>query len=212
MRDKRRSVLLFDWDGTLYDSAVTGFAAFRLTFKELGVSSFTEEFYETHYSPNWYSMYEALGLPREQWAGADRLWLEHYRHQPVSMIPGAYDALQAVVGDGYRVGLVTSGTHSRIVREIDHLGLNGVFEVVICNEDVVKKKPHPEGIEKAMVRLNISAESCSYIGDAPEDIQMGKRASVFTVAVRSAYPTSKHLAATEPDLLIESIGELLLHF
>ena len=41
---------------------------------------------------------------------------------------------------------------------------------------------------------------------------MGKRAGVFTVAVRSAYPTSKHLLKEKPDVHLESIKDLLLHF
>jgi phosphoglycolate phosphatase-like HAD superfamily hydrolase len=55
--------LLFDWDGTLVDSAHLGLLAFEKTFSELGVP-FTHAVYEANYSPNWYSTYEALGLPR----------------------------------------------------------------------------------------------------------------------------------------------------
>ena len=52
--------LLFDWDGTLADSAQLGLVAFQKTFDELGVV-FPQDIYETTYSPNWYFLYEALG-------------------------------------------------------------------------------------------------------------------------------------------------------
>ena len=52
--------LLFDWDGTLVDSAHLGLAAFEKTFTQLGVV-FAHDIYEAKYSPNWYSTYEALG-------------------------------------------------------------------------------------------------------------------------------------------------------
>ena len=71
------TTLLFDWDGTLADSAHLGLAAFQKTFVELGVA-FPPEIYEAAYSPNWYSTYEALGLPREKWQAADDLWRRYY--------------------------------------------------------------------------------------------------------------------------------------
>ena len=66
------TTLLFDWDGTLADSAHLGLAAYQKTFAQLGVA-FPQEIYEAAYSPNWYSTYEALGLPREKWQLADEL-------------------------------------------------------------------------------------------------------------------------------------------
>jgi len=51
-----------------------------------------------------------------------------------------------------------------------------------------------------------------YVGDSPEDIEMGKRAGVHTVGVRSSYPGSKRLASVRPDLQVDTIGELLTHF
>ena len=210
-QSKSISTLLFDWDGTLFDSATTGLAAFQRTFHDLGVS-FTLDFYNENYSPNWYSMYEALKLPRDDWKRADELWIEHYGEQPARMVEGAHDAIIQLARRGYRLGVVTSGTQRRVTREINELGLATIFEAVICNEHIVNKKPHPEGLEKAMSSLKATPESCGYVGDAPEDIQMGKNACVLTVGVPSAYPTSKHLRAAEPDLHIESISELLLHF
>ena len=205
------NTLFFDWDGTLYDSATAGLLAFQKTFAELGIS-FTREFYEASYSPNWYAMYEALNLPKERWESADELWLEHYGEQEPRLVEGAKETILDLCARGLRLGIVTSGTQRRVIREIEQLGLTPVFEAVICNEHIVNKKPHPEGLEKAIEQLACSREDCSYIGDAPEDVQMGKRAGVFTVAVRSAYPTSRHLLKEQPDVHLEFIKDLLLHF
>jgi len=212
---KRRTdsinTLLFDWDRTLYDSATAGLLAFQKTFADLGIN-FTREFYEASYSPNWYAMYEALNLSKERWKRADELWLEHYGEQPPRMVDGANETILDLRARGLLLGIVTSGTERRVLREIAQLGLTSVFEAVICNEHIVNKKPHPEGLEKAIRQLACSREDCSYIGDAPEDVRMGKRAGVFTVAVRSAYPTSRHLLKEQPDVHLESIKDLLLHF
>src|SRR5262249_2900869 len=165
-----------------------------------------------NYSPNWYSMYETLGLQKERWKHADQLWLEHYGEQPPLLVDGARETLSNIHTRGYRLGIVSSGSYSRVSREIKLLGLSDLFDVVVCNEDTTNKKPHPEGLVTAMARMNAAASSCSYVGDAPEDIQMGKSASVLTVAVRSASPSSRNLASSNPDILIECISDLLLHF
>ena len=205
------SHLLFDWDGTLLDSSLFGFAAFRKTFSDLKID-FDQTAYESIYSPNWYTMYEALGLPRDLWETADELWIRHYGEESPRLVEGSKEALLELAQRGYSLGIVSSGTRSRVVREIEAAGLSRVFPVVVCNEDIENKKPHPEGLEKAIRMLGTSHDSCVYIGDSPEDIQMGRSARVLAVGIRSNYPTNERLALAQPDLYLESINELLLHF
>ncbi|HEX8772378.1 MAG TPA: HAD family hydrolase [Pyrinomonadaceae bacterium] len=205
------NTLLFDWDGTLNDSALAGFNAFQKSLDELGVP-FTQAFYESNYSPNWYMMYESLRLPPEQWQRADDLWMHHYGEAPAQLVAGAHSTVIELQRRGYRLGIVTSGSQRRVTRELEEIGLSQVFQVVVCNEHIRNKKPHPEGLNEAMHRIASRPEECSYIGDAPEDIQMGKSAGVHTVAVRSTYPTSRNLLSIGPDICLDSISELLLHF
>src|SRR5215831_16292427 len=95
------TTLVFDWDGTLADSASLGLAAFQKTFAELGVA-FPQQIYEATYSPNWYSTYEALGLPKELWQVADELWLRHYGEETAQLIAGAADTVLDLHARGYR--------------------------------------------------------------------------------------------------------------
>ncbi len=155
-----------------------------------------------YYSPNWYAMYETLRLPKDRWETADELWLEHYGEQPPKLVDGAGETIHALRTRGYRLGIVTSGTERRVTREIQQLGLTSTFEALICNEHIANKKPHPEGLEKAMRLLVCAKEVCSYVGDAPEDVRMGKNAGLMTVAVPSAYPTSHNLLSEHPDIHI----------
>jgi HAD superfamily hydrolase (TIGR01549 family) len=205
------NILLFDWDGTLSDTAAAGLEAFQKTFADLG-SPVSRETYERIYSPNWYLMYETLALPREVWPKADELWLQHYGHRLPHLVDGAGEVIRELKRRGYRFGVVSSGTCSRVYREIEILGLRESFEAVICNESIRHKKPHPEGLLLAMARMRCQPHSCCYIGDSPEDIRMGRNAGVFTVGVLSGYPTSRYLAAEKPDLCLESIQQLLDHF
>ena len=203
--------LLFDWDGTLVDSARLGLAAFEKTFSQLGVV-FAHDIYEAKYSPNWYSTYEALGLPRELWPTADDLWIQHYGEQSAPLIEGVGETLLALRTKGYQLGIVSSGSRSRVAREVQQSILKDAFSVVICNEDIVNKKPDPEGLTLAMRELNVEASECAYVGDAPEDIEMGRRGNVLTVGVRSTYPSSARVPNEKPDLYLDRITELVTHF
>jgi HAD superfamily hydrolase (TIGR01509 family) len=203
--------LLFDWDGTLVDSAHLGLVAFEKTFSELGVK-FAHDIYQEKYSPNWYSTYEALGLPKELWQVADDLWIQHYGEQSAPLIDGVGETLLSLRSKGYQLGIVTSGSRSRVCREVEQYVLAGEFAVIICNEDIENKKPHPEGLELAMRGISVNPSQCAYVGDAPEDIEMGRRGNVMTIGVRSAYPSSGRVLKAKPDLYLDRIVELVDHF
>jgi pyrophosphatase PpaX len=213
VNSKRNSIttLLFDWDGTVVDSAQLGLTAYEKTFAELGIL-FDHETYGVVYSPNWLSVYEGLGLPKEQWQRADELWTQHYGEQSAELIEGAGETLAELRRKGYRLGVVSSGNDCRINREIKEFRLAGFFEVVVCHEQIRNRKPHPEGLETAMSSLACSQTEVGYVGDTPEDIEMGKSAGVLTVGVRSAYPTSWKLESHGPDIFLKTFDELLDHF
>ena len=59
--------VLFDWDGTLLNSYAADSAAYLAMFRELEVPWGLPEL-EEHYSPNWYRVYRAAGIPRGKWA------------------------------------------------------------------------------------------------------------------------------------------------
>jgi len=210
-RTKQINTLVFDWDGTLVDSAHLGLLAFQKTFAELEVP-FPMEIYEASYSPNWYSTYRALGLPEELWQRADSLWLQHYGEETAPLIDGVSETLSALHAKGHRLGVVTSGSHSRVTREMERSTLHGLIDVMICNEHIENKKPHPEGLEKALARLDSTPAQSAYVGDAPEDIEMGRRGNVLTIGVRSNYPSSKRLMNAAPDIYLQRIVELEQHF
>jgi HAD superfamily hydrolase (TIGR01549 family) len=198
---------LFDWDGTLCDSGAVHFAAFRASMAEFGIA-LTRERFRAIYTPAWYQMYEACGLPRASWDHADQCWLRHYGEHTADLLPGAAEAIRQLQAAGIRLGIVTGGNRERVVRELERPGLSAAFGPVVCYEDVVHKKPHPEGIERALAEMGGSCVACCYVGDTPEDILMGRDAGVVTVAVVTDYVDRPRLEAVNPDVLIESIGDL----
>jgi HAD superfamily hydrolase (TIGR01549 family) len=205
------NTILFDWDGTLVDSAQSAYDAFRKSMYDMGIAA-DFSVYEKIYSPNWYSMYKAVGLPDEKWKDADDLWIRYYGETVSDLALDVPKALSDLCDRGYILGIVTSGSRVRIHREVNAHGLNEAFRVIVCTEDVVNKKPHPEGLELAMSKLGKLPEACCYVGDNPDDMEMGKRARVQTIGIASRYPRSRNLLSSSADFCIDSIPQLLTHF
>jgi HAD superfamily hydrolase (TIGR01509 family) len=205
------TTLLFDWDGTIVDSAMSSFLTFQKALEHVGVP-FTWEHFEAHFTPDWHRMYEAVGLDASLFKTADAAWKANYPCVTYQPVEGANATLASLRERGYRLGVVTSGSRWRLIPEITDFGMTGLFDVVICNEDVQHRKPHPEGIHKAIAQLECRQEHCAYVGDVPEDILAGKNAGVRTVGIHGRYPTSRKLPEANPDLHLRSFAELLAHF
>ncbi len=209
MAGKKRRLLegvLFDWDGTLIDSYHADTSAYLAMFKEMGISWGLEEL-EKHYSPNWYQVYSAAKLPRKLWDEADRAWRAHYaKHRP-KLISGARRVLTQI-SRKHALGLVTSGDRDRVLRQLREFGLTRLFSARVCSGDTLRKKPHPEPLRLAMQQMELEPACCAYIGDAPQDVEMARRAGVLAIGVLGPFPTEKRLRAARPEFLIGSLEEL----
>ena len=198
--------VLFDWDGTLINSYDADASAYLAMFEEMGISWRIEEL-EKNYSPDWYQVYRAAGLPRRRWADADRAWQAHYaKHQP-KLIAGARRVL-ARLGGAHPLGLVTSGDRDRVTRQLREFRLTTLFAARVCSGDTRRKKPHPEPLRLAMRQMELDPSACVYVGDAPQDVEMAQRAGVRAIGVLGPFPTERRLRATRPEFLIGSIEEL----
>jgi phosphoglycolate phosphatase len=212
MRMRRRTAdgslaaVLFDWDGTLLDSYHADAQAYLALFKDLGVNWGLEEL-TRHYSPDWYRVYRAAGIPRARWEEADRLWRSAYgRHAP-ELMPGARRVLRALE-PRFALAIVTSGDRARVAGQLRRFGLTRTFAACIFSEDARQRKPNPAPLEMAMRRLRLAPRRCVYVGDASEDIQMARRAGVRAIAILGPFPTHQRLRAAHPWALLRSIQEL----
>jgi pyrophosphatase PpaX len=197
--------VLFDWDGTLVDSAEPSFRCYARVFPEFGVP-FSREDFERTYSPDWYHTYRAVGLPEEHWEAANARWLEHYAGEPPLPLPGALEALARLRAAGLRLGLVTSGSRVRVEREIQALGLGSAFEAVLCAGDYQHHKPHPEPLLLALARMDMPAAESVYVGDSPQDVLMARAAQVYAVGIPGPFPNRELLVASAPELLAPDLG------
>jgi phosphoglycolate phosphatase-like HAD superfamily hydrolase len=59
-----------------------------------------------------------------------------------------------------------------------------------------------------MKQIRREPQTCCYVGDHPEDVEMGKRAGVWTIGIQSRYPGSDRLLSAKPDCHINSMSQL----
>ncbi len=203
------SAVLFDWDGTLADSFAATHHASMAVFRHFGIAM-DEIRYRDTYRPDWHETYRQLGIPEERWDEAGRIWRGRYleRSADVALFPGAAEALDALASAGVAVGVVTSADRVRFLADLDRLGLATRFAALVAFEDVVARKPDPEGLFLALRQLEVGPAEVFYVGDRHEDIEMGRRAGTRTAAVVSAFSEEARLRAAEPDLLLTSLRDL----
>ena len=200
------AAVLFDWDGTLIDSYHADSQAYLALFREMGVPWGLREL-ERHYSPDWYAVYRAAGMPTACWPDADRIWRAYYAKHHPKLMSGARRVI-AQLARRHKLGLVTSGDRNRVMGQLREFGLLRVLRTRICGGDLEEKKPHPAPLQMALRQMAIEPAECVYVGDTPEDVEMARAAGVRAIAVLGPFPTEKRLRAARPEFLLDNLQKL----
>ena len=198
--------MIFDWDGTLLDSYSADLSAYLAMFRALKIS-WGETELRRNYSPDWYRIYRAARIPRESWQRADRLWRLHYARQSAALLPGAEGAI-ARLREKFKLGLVTSGSRTRVLRQLSGFGMTRIFAARIYSESVEQRKPHPAPLRRALEKMRVAPAEALYVGDTPEDVEMARRAGVCAIAVTGPFPTHEKLRAARPVAVLKSVEYL----
>ncbi len=184
-RNDINRAILFDFDGTLLDSFATHYGAYERMFAHFGIAIDRDRFAEA-YSPDWYVTFRAFGLPAEQWKDADALWLrEAARHD--APLRDACISVVTSLWPQWRLGVVTFGSHRRVMADLQRTNLAAHMEVVVSGEDVQSRKPSPEGILQALEKLGVSPSRAVYVGDTPIDSDTARAANVRFVGIQSDF-------------------------
>lgn len=208
MTPRRLRAVLFDWDGTLVNSAEKTYRCYVQVFGGFGIRFDRARFEET-YSPDWHQTYRAVGLPVESWPLADTRWIDCYQGSASALIPGTREALAQIRERSLVQGIVSSGDGGRVRSELQALDLAGLFAVLVCGGDTARRKPDPEPLNVALDRLAVAPKDAVYVGDSPEDVQMARAAGVFSVGIPGGFPNRLALVSSAPDLLAPSLGAAL---
>jgi pyrophosphatase PpaX len=203
---------LFDLDGTLIDSVQLILDSFRHTLAAHGLPPRSDD--------QWLA---GVGTPLTaqfaEWkdaAGTMEALIETYREynltnhdRMVRGYPGVAEAVRAIRRTGRSTGLVTSKNRRGALRGLQLVGLEDAMDVLVCADDVVNPKPHPEPVEKAVGLLDADPTTTVYAGDSIHDLHSGRAAGVWTAAVLWGPFSRRHLEPAKPDFWLERPEELL---
>ncbi|HOJ92599.1 MAG TPA: HAD family hydrolase [Dictyoglomaceae bacterium] len=200
--------VIWDWDGTLVDSFPACIKATKEIFSYFGIE-LNEERYRENFSPNWYEIYERNGLPKEYWDKVDAMWKDFFEYSLVNWRDGAEENLSFLKNLGIKIGVVTASTKKDIEMEVPSLHPERYIDEWIVWDDSEKPKPDPLPLLKMLEKLKVSPYNVIYIGDAPQDIIMGKRLRVITFGVCSFFTSKNKLEELSPNFLFNDLFELL---
>lgn len=125
------------------------------------------------------------------------------------LFPGMDELLAGLEERGIPWGIVTNKHSMFTMPLLQALQLDKRCEVAICPDMVNQTKPHPEPMLKAADSLGIAPQACVYVGDHRRDIEAGRNADMFTVAVRYGYVLEGETADEwGADLTVDSVFEL----
>jgi len=200
--------VLWDLDGVLVDTAPLHFQAWQELFQSVGKGFAEADFRRTFGLRNDAILGDILGelTPAEVERLAQRKE-ELYRDKVegrVTAIPGAMDLLRRLQERGRKMAIVSSTPRENVRVVLRSLGLEGVFGVVVAEEDAPKGKPDPQGFLVAAEKLGVAAGECAVIEDAPGGVEAAKRAGMRCIGVTTSRPRE---ALAGADLVVDSLEE-----
>ena len=195
--------VIFDLDGTLLDSFSVHYEVFETMFAAFGIRIEKQRFLDA-YSPNWYEVYQAMGLPQDQWQAANDLWLQEAQKMHPSLFADTVAVLTKLQGS-FILGLVTSGSKSRVERDLHRTDIKKYFKTIVTGEDIENPKPHPEGLEIAMRDLGVTPQDTIYVGDSYDDFKAAENAGAAFLGISSEFGS---LDRDNPEYQICNLNEI----
>ena len=195
---KRFELIVFDWDGTLMDSAAAIVRAIQAASADLGLPV-PPDARARHVIG--LGLQDALRHAVPELAPHDYpKMVERYRHHflatdhELTLFEGAVELIASLHAAGYLLAVATGKSRQGLNRALGHSGLGAYFHATRCADECFSK-PHPAMLHELMDELGVMADACLMIGDTTHDLQMAKNAGVAGLAVSfGAHPVDQLLA------------------
>ena len=114
--------------------------------------------------------------------------IEYYRKYNLSnydtrvkLFPGVKETIKYLYKKGYKIGIVSSKAHDLVLHTLEITGIKDYVDVVLGNGSYENPKPAPDGILKAMEKIDCT--NVLYVGDTKDDMLAAKAAHVKSCAV-----------------------------
>jgi phosphoglycolate phosphatase len=208
---KRFELLIFDWDGTLMDSAGTIVACIQTASADLGWPVPSREAASHIIGLGLREAVQSL-FPDRPDDDHPRL-VERYRHHYLSqdhaipLFAGARELIEELYGRGHTLAVATGKARRGLARAFEHTGLEPFFHASRTADETFSK-PHPAMIEELLDELMVAPGKALMIGDTSHDLQMARNAGIASLAAGYGAHPAEHLEAYAPLAVCASFAEL----
>lgn len=195
--------IIFDFDGTLADTAAGIVATQQEMLRRLGLPESSPE-----------QMRAAIGLPLKECLrvganvpdsmleSAAKLYREIFfdcASEFIEIFDGVRPTLEWLSDKGIEMAIATSRGRNSLGRILEAHGLTEFFKDWVTADDCIKPKPAPDLVLALLERMGRSSAETLVVGDTTFDIQMGKGAGCRTLGVSYGNHSPEMLATATPD-------------
>lgn len=208
---KRYKLIVFDWDGTLMDSAAIIAACVQAASCDKGLPVPSEQS-ARHIIGLGLNDAMAYLFPQLDPAGYREV-ADRYRHhflalgREIPLFEGACDLVEDLHDAGFLLAVATGKARRGLDRELESTGLKRFFHATRCADETLSK-PNPAMLVEILHELGIVATDSLMVGDTTHDIEMAEGAGVSALAVTYGAHPREFLAGRMPLACVDDVAGL----
>ncbi len=219
LKPRSYDLIVFDWDGTLYDSTALIARCIQAAVVDVGGAkpSTAQASHVIGLNLMEALAYAAPDVPQEKYPELGNRYRYHFfkEQDAISLFDGVIDMLQSLKSHQYWVTVGTGksrkGLDATLMREIEVSGhavrLATLFDGT-RTADETQGKPNPQMLIELMREFGVSPERTLMVGDTTHDLQMALNAGVDSVGVSYGAHEADFLHTCRPKVVVHSIAEL----
>ena len=207
----RYGLIVFDWDGTLLDSAGGIVECIQEAARDLRLPVPARE---TASHVIGLGLHDSLrhAVPTLSPDGYTQ-FVDCYRKHfmtcegSMELFPGVRELLTELRGRGHRLAVATGKSRRGLDRALEAVALVQLFDATRCGDET-QPKPHPAMLLELLQELAIEPQRSLMIGDTSHDLEMARNAGVAAIGVCSGAHPAHSLRALAPLACLQSVAEL----
>jgi phosphoglycolate phosphatase len=205
MTKKPYELIIFDFDGTLADSASWMFGALRLMAARHRFKQVTDEEIDLLRGHSSREIIRYLGVSRWRlpFIARDMRKLAAAEATSIRLFDGITDMLAALKRRNVRLAILSSNSEATIRRILDADA--DMFDSYECGVSLFGKAHR---LSRMLRKLGCDSDDALYVGDEVRDIEAAAAAGVDCAAVAWGYARPSVLTSFKPTMLISEIAEL----
>jgi beta-phosphoglucomutase len=181
--------VLWDLDGTLADSRVYHWQAWRDTMAHAGVTITDAQFAKSFGQRNdailtaWLGEAATPDRIREIGDAKEALYRTLMARGGIEPLPGAAEWIRRLHEQGWRQAIASSAPRENVELMVRMLGFQDPVDAIVSAEDVGAGKPDPEVFLTAASRLGVPPHACVVVEDAAAGVEAARRGGMRSIGV-----------------------------